>query len=211
MNGKLHLSELAKDTLTDEIIDKVLYDISSCADGSESADVIIVLGSKKAWTYRIPAAAMLFADGCAPALLLTGGKVQQSGYGLLPEWESMRIAAERLGVPRSAIITEKQSLSTLENFRYCKKIIAEKLPDCRTAMIVTTAYHMRRALLIAERELPYLRLLPVPVQKGSATRENWRETDKGRATAAEEVMKISRLAADGNVADYELCELYRNR
>lgn len=207
MREEIYLSELREDMLTDELIDRVLYDIGSEANELKNADAIIVLGSKKAWEYRVPTAAMLFTAGAAPVMLLTGGRVQESEFGSLPEWESMLIAAERLGVPRAAILTERRALNTVENFRFSRRIIMEKLPDCRTALIVTTAYHMRRALLIAERKIPEVRFLPVPVQKGSAARGNWRDTAKGRATAAAEVIKLSRCAANGTIKDRRLCEL----
>ena len=47
-----YISELATDNLTDEIIDKVLFE--GIEDTGEDVDCIIVLGSLKACIYRVP-------------------------------------------------------------------------------------------------------------------------------------------------------------
>jgi len=57
----------------------------------------------------------------------------------------MLIAAEKCGIPRSAILTETQSLSTVENLQNAAELVKKHFPNCKSIIIVTTAYHMRRA------------------------------------------------------------------
>ncbi len=67
------VSEIDKDHLTDEIIDKVLFE--GIEDTGENADCIIVLGSNKAPLYRLPGAVKAYLEGRAPKILLSGGIV----------------------------------------------------------------------------------------------------------------------------------------
>lgn len=69
-------SQLTKENITHEIVDKLLFE--GLDYKGETADVIIVLGSRKACDYRVPLAAKLFQEGKAPHLIFCGGKVQKT-------------------------------------------------------------------------------------------------------------------------------------
>ncbi len=56
----MFISELTIDNLTDEIIDRVLFE--GIEDTGENVDCIIVLGSVKANLFRVPAAAKAYHD-----------------------------------------------------------------------------------------------------------------------------------------------------
>lgn len=116
-------SQLTKENITPEIVDKLLFE--GLDYKGETADVIIVLGSRKACDYRVPLAAKLFQERKAPHLIFCGGKVQKTSLGDMAEYKAMLISAEKCGIPHSAILTETQSLSTVENLqnagRACKK------------------------------------------------------------------------------------------
>ena len=136
-------SQLTKENITPEIVDKLLFE--GLDYKGETADVIIVLGSRKACDYRVPLAAKLFHKGKAPKLVFCGGKVQKTSLGEMAEYKAMLIAAEKCGIPRSAILTETQSLSTVENLQNAAELVKKHFPNCKSIIIVTTAYHMRRA------------------------------------------------------------------
>ena len=53
-------SQLTKENITPEIVDKLLFEGLNYK--GETADVIIVLGSRKACDYRVPLAAKLFHE-----------------------------------------------------------------------------------------------------------------------------------------------------
>jgi len=182
------ISELLSYDPTDENINRLLYD-GLDYDGS-AADLIMVLGSRKACEYRVPEAVRLYKSGRAPMMLLSGGKVQKTALGEMAEWLSMETAAISLGVSESDILLEKCSMNTAENFICSENLLREVLPDGGRIILVTTAYHMRRALLTAEKILPQYEFISCPVQKGSATKENWYKTDKGRRTVLDEWGKL---------------------
>ena len=198
----MKLSQLLKQMPTDDDIQRLLY--SGLDYNGESADLIMVLGSRKACDYRVPEAVRLFGEGKAPLMLLSGGQVQESSFGEMPEWESMEKAALDAGVPKERILTEKSSMNTAENFMCSDKLLRESFPEGSKIILVTTAYHMRRALMMGRRLLPRYTFIPCPVQKGSATKENWHKSEKGRRTVLDEWAKLGYYIRVGIFEDIEI-------
>lgn len=198
----MHISEITQEMLNEDLIDRLLFD-GLDYDGS-SGDLIMVLGSRKACEYRVPVAAGLFHAGRAERLLFCGGKAQRTKYGFMPEFESMLIAADELHIPRDRIVTEERSTTTAENYEFSREIIAENIPGCRRIILVTTAYHMRRAYLLAKKLLPQYGFIACPANGGSTRRGTWRLTEKGMRTAHEEAMKLKFYAENGFIEDIEI-------
>ena len=112
-----------------------------CVDsGPAKADVIIVLGGG---THERPEyAARLFLDHAAPRVLVSGAGDDEINRRILI----------KDGVPASAIELEGISKTTRDNARFSAKILrAEK---ARSAIIVTSWYHSRRALKTFEHFVP---------------------------------------------------------
>lgn len=172
--------------------------------GGEKGDLIMVLGSRKACEYRVPVAAKLFHDGKSDRLLFCGGKAQDTVYGFMPEFESMVKAAEEFGISIKDILTEESSVSTAENFIFGGKMIEEHIPHCKKIILVTTAYHMRRAMLLAQRLLPQYEFIPCPAKDGSTRRDTWFKTEKGRKTALDECLKFGYYIEKGFIEDFEI-------
>ena len=166
-------SQLTKENITPEIVDKLLFE--GLDYKGETADVIIVLGSRKACDYRVPLAAKLFHEGKAPHLIFCGGKVQKTSLGDMAEYKAMLIAAEKCGIPTSAITVETHSLDTVENLQNAAKLVKEHFPNCKSIIVVTTAYHMRRAAMLAQHFFTQ-KIIPCPASRGSTQRNNWSMT-----------------------------------
>lgn len=117
-----------------------------------SADAALVLGAA-AWgdrpspifRERINHAIQLYNNGDVAKLVFTGGVGIKS-----PTAESViaKQYAVRRGVPASDIIIEDQSRNTLTNLTNAAPILAEN--DIDSVILVSTPFHMRRALLIAD-------------------------------------------------------------
>lgn len=198
----MKLSEIDDKLLTDEFADRLLY--SHFAYDGSPADLIMVLGSKSAVKYRLPVAAQLFSEGKADMLLFTGGRVQDSGFGDMPEYLSLLTAANQAGIPQGKIIVETKAMSTAENFMLSGEVIKAKLPGCKRIIAVTTDYHILRAILLARRILPEYEFLPCPAKGGCTRRERWREDEKGRRIVTEEVRKLKWYASNGFIEDIEI-------
>jgi len=96
---------------------------------------------------RIWQAARLWKRGAAPRIIVTGGSfLAKHGGPPLTEADAMRVFLIDLGVPADAITDEGAALNTIENIRNVRAIIGKG----RVAL-VTSAYHMPRALQLAAR------------------------------------------------------------
>ena len=195
------LSQLTEEQLTDEMICRLLFEGLDYTGGK--AELILVLGSRKAREYRVPFAVALYNAGRSRRLLMSGGK-RLARYEMRREYELMLEAAENLGIPRERILTEKRSQNTIENMEFSREIIARELPKCKKIILVTTAYHMRRALMLARKIMPEYEFIPAPVKKGSTTPDNWKQSEKGITAAHTECMKLKWCAEQGLIDDMEI-------
>ena len=82
--------ELTTENLTDEIIDRVLFD--GIEDTGEDVDCVIVLGSTKASIYRVPVAAKAYHAKRTSKLLLSGGIVNGCDKGHAEDMRKKAIA-----------------------------------------------------------------------------------------------------------------------
>lgn len=105
------------------------------------SDVIIVLGGDN--IQRADYSIKFYKEGYSNMLLFTGGN--DAGNGVR-EAEAMKNEAIRLTVPSKNIIIENKSISTYENAIFTKKIIMDQ--GFKSAIIVTSNYHMRRSRLV---------------------------------------------------------------
>ena len=77
-------------------------------------------------------------------IVVTGG---QGGNEPEPEGDVMRRVLIEAGVPSEHVISETQATDTQENIRYSWEILQEK--GCQKPLIVTSDYHLPRAIAIA--------------------------------------------------------------
>lgn len=97
---------------------------------------------------RIWYAAQLFHRGVAPRIIVSGGGFLATNNGgpATTEAEAMRRFLKDLGVPDNAIIPEEASLNTIQNIERVRDMVK----GGRVAL-VTSAFHMRRAMALARR------------------------------------------------------------
>ncbi len=95
---------------------------------------------------RLWKAARLFHRGLAPRIVVTGGPYSPDGEPTTSESAAMRLFLRDLGVPDEAIVEEPKAVNTLENIAFVRDIVGDK-----PVALVTSAYHMPRALGIARR------------------------------------------------------------
>ena len=123
------------------------------------AEAIVILGggtrpriSPRPWYEineagdRILYGSLLYKQGKAPLLVVTGGRAEWLGEGGNPESEDMAAIAELIGVPSNAIIQESQSFNTRDNAVNTKQILSQK--GINKILLVTSALHMPRSMKI---------------------------------------------------------------
>ena len=142
------LSLLVVYTPLANLLARPLYAIPS---NPRQADVIVVLSGGRyddgplndAALERTVTAVRLYRQGLAPRLLFTGGPCCGQSTSSL-----MANLAVELGVPRSAILLEEQSLRTRDSATYSAAIL--RTHRMRTAILVTSPLHLLRAKLTFE-------------------------------------------------------------
>lgn len=88
------------------------------------------------WLYRAGKVRRILISGGSGAVLRHGGGTEAAGLYTL-----LRLSA----VPDSALLVEDRSRNTRENALFTKELLA-KHPDLRSLVLVTSAFHERRAL-----------------------------------------------------------------
>ena len=135
------------------------------AEDAPTADAIVLLGggmgsNTNVYPYaemwngadRVWHAARLYKAGKAPLVVPTGKGEQESTVPLLRD----------LGVPESAIVVENKARNTEENARFVEKILEPRNTQNtrKRVLLVTSAWHMRRSVLMYRRYAPSLEIIP---------------------------------------------------
>jgi uncharacterized SAM-binding protein YcdF (DUF218 family) len=126
------------------------------------ADAALVL-SGDVKELRTRRAVELLKAGQVGAILLTG-----SGQGG-DSAAYLREVALKLGAPSERLVLETRSTTTEENIQNAAPLIRSH--RWQSVALVTSAFHMRRALWLARRELPEVRWLPVAVEDAGLENE----------------------------------------
>ena len=199
------VSKIKEEDLTQEVVDNLLF--QGLEDTGEKADSIIVLGSMKAAQYRVPIAAEIYKINRSKNMMLCGGKVRDFPDGQYSEAEHMYYAALRLGVKEEDIILENRSHNTVENIQFAILELQKKfgLENIQKVILVTTTYHMRRSLAIAQQQFPeHISIVPCPANDTNTRRDNWMHTHIGINRAKSEAMKIINYVHMGIISDFEI-------
>lgn len=112
-----------------------------------AADAIVVVsgGDTKA---RVDRAVMLYQNGWAPLLVFSGAAQDIAAPSNAAVMREQALAA---GVARSDIIIEEASRNTEENAQNVARALSSRAPN--SIILVTSAYHQRRAMLEFEQAL----------------------------------------------------------
>ena len=104
---------------------------------------------------RVSKAVELFRAGVAPRVIISSGFVFT-----LREGEVMKTIAIANGVPAEAIILEEHASNTYENVEFTNQIL--KKMEWRRIALVSSPYHMRRALLTWKKVAPDVEVSATP-------------------------------------------------
>lgn len=149
------------------------------AEQAQKADAIIVLGGGMNACYgedakkvpypnlysaadRVWHAARLYKAGKAPLVIPTGVGAKACERVLLRD----------LGVPKDAIVCEDDARNTEENAKFVEKLLAKRQKEAATddvpnkeklrVLLVTSAFHMSRSVMMYERYAKNLDIIPAP-------------------------------------------------
>ncbi|HEY9666717.1 MAG TPA: YdcF family protein [Coleofasciculaceae cyanobacterium] len=130
--------------------------------GIPNAEAIVVLGGATKSAFhprptvdlneagdRVLYAAQLYLQKKAPLIVLSGGRIDWRGSGP-SESGDMATILSSIGIPDEALVQEPDSLNTYQNAVNVKKILETR--GIRRVLLVTSAMHMPRSLLIFKRQ-----------------------------------------------------------
>ena len=144
---------------------------------------------------RMWQAARLYRRGLAPRIIVSGGSfLARHGGPPTIETEAMRAFLLDLGVPSEAIVDEPHSLNTVENIRNVRAMVGEGL-----VALVTSAYHMPRALQIAAQAKLDVGAFPTDYQATPSVRlpwDNWLPSVDGLGSSIQAIKELIALNLD---------------
>ena len=141
------------------------------AEDAPVADAIVLLGGgmgsntnvypyAEMWSAadRVWHAARLYKAGKAPIVIPSGVCERESTLPLLLD----------LGVPESAVVIEDKARNTEENAKFVERLLKERPhteaqghgEEENKVLLVTSAWHMRRSVLMYRRYAPSLEIIP---------------------------------------------------
>jgi uncharacterized SAM-binding protein YcdF (DUF218 family) len=151
--------------------------------GCERADVVIAVsgGDTRARTNE---AIGLYKRGWAPRLAFSGAASDKAGPS---NAEVMKQQAIDAGIPSTAIIIDETSENTRQNAENTTGILQS---STKSAILVTSGYHQRRALLEFRRRAPQIDFRAHPVASDNQWSPLWWLTPWGWYVAITEIVKI---------------------
>ena len=114
-------------------------------DPLAKADAIVAISGDTG--ARVESAIALWKEGYAPVLIFSGGSSDPESVASA---ELMKRTAVAAGVPATAIVVEGSSATTEENAQRVAELMQSR--GLRSAILVTSPYHQRRAAMLFERE-----------------------------------------------------------
>jgi uncharacterized SAM-binding protein YcdF (DUF218 family) len=137
---------------------------------------IVVLGGGGT-DLRIKHGAALYEKGIAGRVIVSGGDLASNRATTSTEAEAMKHLLVLLGVPADAIIAENAARNTAENIANVREIVGDQ-----PVALVTSAYHMERAMRLARRGALKAYAFPTDFAPNPGERaiwENWLPTIEG--------------------------------
>ena len=224
---KQYTNDISKD-----IIDSILFD--NIEDTNISCNYCILLGiSRKIEAIaRAQVVARLYKEGRVKKILITGGKNGISSIGknqtpveinmsnsniseifnddysegyrikiIMQEYASKIL---KFTIPEEDIILDEESNNTIENMQFAKKIFVD-LKNGDNIILVTTGYHMRRALGTAMKHLSNrINYCPIVAPTGYFEKENYYKTSLGMLLASFDANRCIEQARQGIIEDIEI-------
>ena len=126
--------------------------VQKTVPAAEDYDAIIVLGAQVKpdgspsvqLSWRLDAAYEAWTQKNVPVVVCGA----QGNDEPMPEAEAMSLYLENKGVPAAAILKDPDSFNTNQNLKNAAKLLRD-LPGIQKVMIVTSDYHVPRAMALA--------------------------------------------------------------
>lgn len=157
----------------------------------KKADAIVVISGGDT-TARTAEGIKLYKAGYASMLILSGAAADKSGPSNAQVMQQQAIDA---GVPASSTLLEENSETTGQNAQNTMALVKQR--GYSSIILVTSAYHQRRALLEFQRYGKGIAIRSHPVAEDKDWNRFWFLTPWGWSLAGSEIVKSIITAAGG--------------
>lgn len=166
-------------------------DVPSTKKGCEPADAVVAISGGDT-SARAAEAIKLYKEGWGQILIFSGAAADKSGPSNARVMEAQAITA---GVDPNAIFLDETSETTAQNASETSDIF--KKQGVTSAIIVTSAYHERRAMLEFDKRATGVEIRGHPVAQDSQWGPFWWATPVGWSLAVSETVHSFILYAGG--------------
>lgn len=201
--GKMSLEELERLTP----YEKWEINCRGIADDGEKTDVAFLLGGEPEFAReRALAAAALYHQNRVKMIVVSGGVMHMVEGRSLTEADYMMEVLKHCCVPEEVMILERDARTTRENMiaGMLQLNRRTRLNGIRKVTIVTSFWHMRRSLMLAELFLPrIMEIHPYPSfpegMNSLAEKEKWLSCEENCARLDKCVQQLKSLVDQGLV------------
>lgn len=133
------------------------------ANTDEKTDSIVVLTGGN---HRIQTGLDLLSQGLAPKMLISGVHEKVTVEDILKNWKGDNPP------PTCCITLGHKALTTYGNATETQQWMQDN--DYKSLRLVTSGYHMARALLEFKRTMPHIKIIPHPVEENDYGITEWK-------------------------------------
>lgn len=187
--------------------DKMSFILDEISDAGNSCEYALLLGATLDEAERRALyAAKLYCDGRIRYIISSGGVTRDNNGEEISECDFMARILEKNGVHKSAVLKENNALTTRENMIFGALMLNRmtKLVGVDEIMIITSAWHMKRSLALAECFLPRKVSVcgsPVPLPKNL---DEWISTKENMLLIDDEIRFLKKLVDNSIINDIEV-------
>ena len=171
----MRLTEIDKESLTDEEIEKIVY--SDITDTGESTTYGIVFGNSMLIKERVNQAVDAYQQKRITKVIFTGGinGISNEEKDNISEAQKMKALAMKQGIKACDIITEEESNNTFENIDNTMNLL--KKEKISAIALITSEFHLKRCMAIMKKKYPNIKTILIPSFDGFTDKNNWYLSD----------------------------------
>ena len=202
----MKLTEINKETLTDEEIEKIVY--SDIIDTGETTTYGIVFGNSMLIKERVESAVLAYQSKRITKVIFTGGRngISNEEKDGISEAQKMKALAIQKGIKESDIITEEESNNTFENIDNTMKLLKQE--NISEVALITSEFHLKRCMAIMKKKYPNIKTILIPSFDGFTDKNNWYSSDtswnSGRSIVIYEANLLIRYAKEGKIENLNI-------
>lgn len=202
----MRLSEITKETLTDDDIQKIVYE--DIEDNGKNSIYGLVFGNSMLINERVSTAVNAYRNNRIKKIIFSGGNngISNQENDVIPEAIKMKKLAIALGVNEEDILIDDTSNNSFENVENSFNLICSE--NISSIAIITSEFHLKRCMAIIKKKFPDLEVIMIPSKDGFSDSDNWFLSDNswnsGRSLATYEANLLIRYAKENKIFDIDI-------